>query len=152
MSGNVSRRSSGEWQYRFDIEPDPLTGRRRRLTKSGFTTKRQACLAMSNAITAHEQGRHVNLNRRSVEDFVNEWHTAIKSALRPTTWVDYRNHLDAYVIPVVGQTALQYLTALPSNSSTRTSSRTGGSSRRADWHPRRSRTSTGCSAVRSGTQ
>lgn len=29
MSGNVSKRSSGEWEYRFDIEPDPLTGKRR---------------------------------------------------------------------------------------------------------------------------
>ena len=56
MSGNVSRRASGEWQYRFDIEPDPLTGKRRRLTKSGYATKREASLAMSRAVTAYEHG------------------------------------------------------------------------------------------------
>jgi integrase len=115
VSGNVSRRTSGEWQYRFDIEPDPLTGNRRRLTKSGYATKREASLAMSKAVTAYEQGRHVKRNRRSVEDFLNEWHTAVRSALRPTTWVNYRDYLDAYVIPVIGQTALQDLTALRLN-------------------------------------
>ena len=54
-SGNVSRRSSGEWQYRFDIAPDPLSGKRRRATKSGFATKREAMTAMREAIRAHEQ-------------------------------------------------------------------------------------------------
>lgn len=115
MSGNVSRRPSGEWEYRFDIEPDPLTGKRRRLTKSGFPTKREASRAMSRAIAAHEQGRHVRNHRRTVEDFLNQWHAAVKSGLRPSTWVNYRNYLDAYVIPVIGMTALQDLTAMRLN-------------------------------------
>lgn len=50
MSGNVPRRANGEWEYRFDIEPDPLTGRRRRRTKLGFATKREASQAMNQAI------------------------------------------------------------------------------------------------------
>ena len=37
------------------------------------------------------------------------------SALRPSTWVNYRNYLDAYVIPVIGKTALQDLNALRLN-------------------------------------
>ena len=77
---------------------------------------------MRRAITAYEQGRHVRKNRRSVEDFLNEWHTAVKSALRPTTWVIYRNYLDAYVIPVIGQTALEASPPYGSTCSTRTSS------------------------------
>jgi len=115
VSGNVSRRGSGEWEYRFDIEPDPLTGQRRRRTKSGFATKREAGQAMNRAIVAHQQGRFVRTNRRTVEDFLNEWHLAVKSALRASTWVNYRDYLDAYVIPVVGDTALQDLTALRLN-------------------------------------
>ncbi|GAB3785172.1 site-specific integrase [Nocardioides ungokensis] len=115
MSGNVSRRANGDWEYRFDIDPDPLTGKRRRATKSGFSTKREASRAMNSAIVAYQQGRHVKTNRQSVEDFVNQWHAAVKSALRPSTWVNYRNYLDAYVIPVIGQTALQDLTALRLN-------------------------------------
>ncbi|MFL6023914.1 MAG: tyrosine-type recombinase/integrase [Marmoricola sp.] len=115
MSGNVSRRLSGEWEYRFDIAPDPLTGRRRRSTKSGFRTKREATQALNLAITSHLQGRHVRRTRRSVENYVNDWHAAVQSALRPSTWVNYRNYLDAYVIPIIGQTPLQELDAMRLN-------------------------------------
>jgi len=115
VSGNVSRRANGDWEYRFDIEPDPLTGRRRRRTKSGFARKRDASQAMNQAIVAHQQGRFVRTNRRTVEDFLNEWHLAVKSALRPSTWANYRDYIDAYVLPVVGDTALQDLTALRLN-------------------------------------
>jgi hypothetical protein len=38
----VWRRPSGEWQYKFEAGEDALTGRRRRITKSGFRTKRDA--------------------------------------------------------------------------------------------------------------
>lgn len=113
--GNVSRRPSGEWEYRFDVGPDPLTGRRRRTTRSGFRTKREATQAMNEAIVSHLQGRHVRKTRKTVEDFLNEWHAAIQSALRPSTWVNYRNYLDAYVIPVIGDTALQDLDAVRLN-------------------------------------
>ena len=115
MSGNVSRRGTGGWEYRFDIAPDALTGKRRRFTKSGFATKREATQAMNKAVAAHDQGRSVKPSRRTVESYVNEWHLAIKGALRPSTWVNYRNYLDAYVIPVIGQTALQDLTAVRLN-------------------------------------
>lgn len=45
VNGCVSRRVSGEWGYRFDIDPDPMTGNRRRRTKSGFKTRREAATA-----------------------------------------------------------------------------------------------------------
>ncbi|HET9842412.1 MAG TPA: site-specific integrase, partial [Nocardioides sp.] len=115
MSGNVSRRRSGEWEYRFEAGTDPLTGRRRRLTKSGFRTKNEAQRAMRQAIGAHETGRSVTRSQQSVEAFVDQWHAAVKPALRDTTWVNYRNYLDYYVIPVIGQTRLQDLTALRLN-------------------------------------
>jgi integrase len=70
---------------------------------------------MNEAITAHARGRLAQHNRRTVEDFLNEWHTGVRSALRQTTWVNYRNYLDAYVIPVIGQTALRDLNALRLN-------------------------------------
>lgn len=115
MTGNVSRRGSGEWEYRFDIASDPLTGKRRRMTKSGFSTRREASQALTKAAAAHGQGRGSKPTRRTVENYVNEWHQAVKGALRPSTWVNYRNYLDAYVIPVIGQSALQDLTAVRLN-------------------------------------
>ena len=115
MSGNVSRRASGEWEYRFDIDPDPLTGKRRRRTRSGFKTRKEAATAMREAISAHERGRSVSRTRRTVADFLLEWHPAMRASLRPTTWVNYGDYIRAYVIPVIGDIRLQELTPMRLN-------------------------------------
>jgi len=116
MRGSVHRRSeTGKWSYRFDLGPDPLTGRRRMRTKTGFSTRREASTALRRAIDAHERGRSVRSNRRSVADYLEEWHVATRVSLRPSTWTNYRDYMDAYVVPVIGQTSLQDLTPVRLN-------------------------------------
>jgi Arm DNA-binding domain len=39
MRGAVYKRGS-TWTWHFDIDPDPLTGRRRQRTKGGYKTKK----------------------------------------------------------------------------------------------------------------
>jgi hypothetical protein len=41
MKGRVYKRGMS-WYYRFDIEPDPLTGKRRQVNGSGYRTEREA--------------------------------------------------------------------------------------------------------------
>lgn len=41
MKGHVSKRGSS-WAYWFDIDLDPLTGRRRQQTRSGFASDKDA--------------------------------------------------------------------------------------------------------------
>lgn len=115
MNGNVSQRAAGEWEYRFDIDPDPMTGKRRRRTKSGFRTRKAAATAMREDISAHERGRSVSKTRRTVADFLLEWHPAVRAGLRPTTWVNYGDYMRAYVLPVIGDTRLQDLTPMRLN-------------------------------------
>ena len=115
MNGSVRRRPNGFWEYRFDVAPDPLSGRRRVRAKSGFITRKEASKALRVAVSAHERGRSVNASRRTMETFLIEWHAAVKTGLRPSTWVNYRDYLNAYVIPVIGQTALQDLTPIRLN-------------------------------------
>ncbi len=115
MSGNVSRRRSGEWEFRFEAGEDPLTGRRRRMTKSGFATRREAQQAMRRAIAAHEAGRSVRRDRRTVRSFLEEWHASVQHQLRATTWVNYRHYMNGYVFPMIGDTPLQDLSPVRLN-------------------------------------
>jgi len=116
MNGSVyRRRDTGAWEYRFDLGADPLTGRRRTTTRTGFATKREAAQALRAAMSAQDKGRNVKTDRRTVETFLNEWHQAIRPGIRPSTWVSYRNYLDAYVVPVIGQTSLRDLTPVRLN-------------------------------------
>ena len=115
MNGSVHRRRNGEWEYRYDAGQDPLTGRRRRPGRSGFKTKREATQALRAAISAHERGRSVKSSRRTVEQFLLEWHAAVRPSLRPTTWVNYGDYLRSYVVPIIGDSRLQDLTPVRLN-------------------------------------
>ncbi|HET6562277.1 MAG TPA: site-specific integrase [Marmoricola sp.] len=115
MKGTVRRRSNGDWEYRFDAGIDPLTGKRRRPGRSGFRTRREAEQALRGAISAHEHGRTVRASGRTVAQFLEEWHAAIKPSVRASTWATYRNYLRFYVVPHIGETRLQDLTPVRLN-------------------------------------
>lgn len=70
---------------------------------------------MRKAIADHERGRSVRSSGRTVEEFLRQWHQSVRSTLRPTTWVHYRDYIDAYVIKVIGLTRLQDLTLMRLN-------------------------------------
>ena len=57
--------------------------------------------------TAHERGRVGQaVRRKRSRTFLGPSGTRpCRRSLRPTTWVNYRDYLDAYVIPVIGDTA-----------------------------------------------
>ena len=55
MKGHVSKRGK-TWAYWFDIDPDPLTGKRRQQTRSGFKSEKEAWKECRTAIAAgHRQ-------------------------------------------------------------------------------------------------
>ena len=115
MNGSIYRRRNGTWEYRFDIGPDPLTGRRRTTGKSGFKTKKEAAQALRSAVTAHERGRSVRRNAQTVSTFLVEWHASVRAQLRPSTWVNYRDYLNGYVLPIIGDSRLQDVTPMRLN-------------------------------------
>ena len=110
-SGNVWKRPNGTWEYRFEVNRDPLTGKRRRSTRSGFTTRREAQKALREAMASFDSSRFVERSTSSVRAFLEEWHPSVRSSLRPSTWANYGDYMRAYVIPHIGDTRLQELTA-----------------------------------------
>src|SRR6185437_8475254 len=105
MSGRVEKYGKG-WRYRFDLGPDPLTGKRRQATRAGFATKREAAAAMNEAIQASRQGRFVRRSTRTVRDFLAEWLSARRLGLKPSTWQSYRDYTKSYVDPIIGDAKL----------------------------------------------
>ncbi|MDQ3760522.1 MAG: site-specific integrase [Actinomycetota bacterium] len=99
------------WRYRFDLGPDPLTGRRRQATRGGFATKREATTAMNEAMQASRNGRFVRRSARTVRDFLTEWLSARQLSLKPSTWQSYQDYAKSYVEPILGDTKLSELTA-----------------------------------------
>ena len=115
MRGAVYKRGS-TWTWHFDIDPDPLTGRRRQRTKGGYQTKKAAEQALAEAIGQWRTGRLPQRSTHTLSHFLQEeWLPAVKPRLRPSTWANYRTYTAAYVVPILGQVKLQALTPVQLN-------------------------------------
>jgi integrase len=106
MKGHVYRRGKA-WSYLFDIDPDPLTGKRRQANGSGFATEKEAWAACRSAIKEYEDGRRAAPSKRKVVEAFNEWLTRIQHAIKPSMWQNWRNYADYYVIPHIGERKAQ---------------------------------------------
>src|SRR5215475_7046537 len=106
MKGHVYRRGKS-WSYLFDIEPDPLSGRRRQANGSGFKTEREAWKACRAAMADYEKGRVVRSSRRKVADALEDWLARIEHSIKPSMVQNWRNYAAYYVIPYIGQRDVQ---------------------------------------------
>ena len=101
MKGHVYKRGK-RWSYLFDIEPDPLTGKRRQANGSGYKTERGAWKACRAALADYETGRAASSSRRKVGDALKEWLTRIEHSIKPSMVQNWRNYAAYYVIPTSG--------------------------------------------------
>jgi integrase len=108
--GSVYKRSGG-WAYRVDAGQDPGTGRRNQMSKQGFRTKREAELAMSEAMQSIATNSVVSKSSMRLGEYLDGWLPGQASRVRETT-------LRSYDIAVqrikgrIGFVPLQSLTAL----------------------------------------
>jgi integrase len=106
MKGHVYRRGS-TWAYRFDIDADPLTGARRQTGKGGFRTEREAWQECRTAMRDYERGRYVRRSKRTVQQALTEWLERIRHSIKPSMATNWQNYMAYYVIPHVGERAVQ---------------------------------------------
>ena len=89
MRGHVHRRGAG-WGYVADIGFDPVTGKRRQRTKSGFKTKREAEEAVRAVLDEVRVGAYVPPSTETVGEYLAGWLERAKPNLRRTSWDGYR--------------------------------------------------------------
>src|SRR5215212_1403806 len=97
------------WGYVFDAGPRP-NGRRLQKTKSGFSTRREAERALTEALRSFDKGTFVDTGRLTVGTYLAGWLDG-KAALRDTTRRSYESHLRLYLAPALGHrrmTELRY--------------------------------------------
>jgi len=97
-----------------ELEPDPVTGRRNRRRRShgGYDRKKDAQAALDELISRRVQGVYAEPSSLTVGAYLDQWFEAARSQLRQTTWHNYRQLVDQYVIPELGPMKLNKLEAM----------------------------------------
>lgn len=98
------------WRYRF--EAAPVGGKRRRVEKSGFRTKKEALVAGTKAYNEYlNVGRTFVPSEISVADYLDEWLELRKPELRPNSIRTYSNRIKYQIKPALGKYKLSSITA-----------------------------------------
>jgi len=101
----ASKRADGRWQATLDLGKDP-TGKRRRKLFYGKT--KSEAIAKRDQFSARMLISTFNLDSRlTVNRFAQEWLlTTAKANCKPNTVSGYQDHLNRYVLPIIGQLKL----------------------------------------------
>ncbi len=101
MSGTLREKYPGIWQVRFDAGRDPVTGRRRQLSRNVRGTKRQAQQVLNALVAESDAGRQVGKSG-TFEQLSIKWLTLVENNLSPTTLRTYKNLLSKRILPALG--------------------------------------------------
>jgi integrase len=103
-------RRGRKWAFIVYLEPDILTGKRDRLYRGGFDTEDDAWVAAIKAKSEAEESRYIGPSSRTVGQFLTEWLDSIEHSVKPTTYANYVDNINAYIVPVIGRRKLQHIT------------------------------------------
>lgn len=108
MTGTVRKRGSS-WSYVFDI--GKVNGKRKKIEKGGFKTKKESQVALRTAIDEFETGGEVfNPEEISVSDYLDYWmEHYVKTSLKFTTYDHYTRDIKNHIRPALGKYYLQRL-------------------------------------------
>jgi integrase len=95
------------WVYNLELDPDALTGERRREWKGGFRSETAAFEAGMQAKAARDENRRVAPSQRTVAEYLDEWLEAVSPSLKPSASTNYLDYTKAYVVPIIGKRRLQ---------------------------------------------
>ena len=139
MQGHIRRRGKSSFEYIVDVGMAPAqrcqacgrrlwierrpkencpscggklseTEERRRETKAGFRTRREAQATMAKVLVAIEERSYVVPTKVTLREYLQkEWLPAIEATIRPTTYRSYVQHVDCHIVPHIGSVRLEKL-------------------------------------------
>lgn len=96
-----ARKRGSKWQYYFDVAK--VDGKRKRIVKSGFDTKKEALKAGADAMSLYNNGGVPVLDDSiSVQDFANEYLEYYKGKYKYITYCTDRDQLNAHFLKDYG--------------------------------------------------
>jgi len=105
----VGKTGAVSYQLIVESERDPLTGKRERSYKTVNGTKKQAEATLRKMIAEVENGGIITASAEKLGDWLHEWLKLYLPNIEETTRVGYREKIDGYIIPKLGDIKLKSL-------------------------------------------
>jgi integrase len=114
MRGTLRRRPGKKhedaWELAVDLEPDAVTGRRRRVYKVFKGTRKEAGRALTRLIQTVDSGPSVDPSRETVGAYLERWlRDYVRANVAPKTRMYYTQVVRQHIAPRLGKKKLQQL-------------------------------------------
>jgi integrase len=101
MRGGLRENSPGVWEVRLEAGRDPVSGKRRQVSRTLRGSKRQAQQLLNSLVADADAGR-VSGTSATFKQLTDEWLSLSGPDLSPTTLRRYRGLLDKRILPALG--------------------------------------------------
>ena len=112
MSAGHIRQRSGSWEIRYDLAPDPVTGKRQTRTATVRGTKRDAQVELRRLLGQVDRGEHADPRKLTVGDWLEQWLEEVAHKVSPKTFQGYAQIVRQHLIPALGALRLALLAAV----------------------------------------
>jgi integrase len=112
MSGHIRRRGKNSWALKFELETNPLTGKRRIRYATFRGSKREAQIELARLIAQHAAGEGIDPSKATVAEFFARWEGWASANVSPKTFERYRQIIRLNIIPYLGNLRIQKLRAV----------------------------------------
>jgi len=110
MTGHIRRRGAGSFELKFELDVDPLTGRRRTRYMSFKGTRRGAAIELARLISENAAGAGIDPSKETFAEFLDRWDRDWASGnVGGKTIERYRQLIALYVKPHIGAVRIQKL-------------------------------------------
>jgi len=112
MKGYFRKRGE-KWSFTVDIGRDPVTGKRRQITRSGFASEKEARIACAQVIADFERGEVVNPSNETLKSFLLDYlENVFSKEVAPNTYQSRRAFAEHHIIPIIGHKKMSKLTPM----------------------------------------
>lgn len=112
MAGHIRKRGK-KWEFKLELDRDPVTHKRRAKWYTGYATKKAAEADLAKRLHERQTGAFVEPTRLSVAEYLRKW---IEDYARPnvsdTTFERYNQIVENDLIPAIGSISLHKLQPL----------------------------------------
>jgi len=105
MRGGLREKSPNVWEVRVEAGRDPVTGRRRQISRTVRGTKREAQRVLNALVVDADLGQ-VSGTKATFDQLISQWLELVGNDLSPTTLHRYRNLLKNRILPALGQRSI----------------------------------------------
>src|SRR6266851_7656927 len=108
-TGHIRERSPGSFELRYSRGTDPATGKRKVVTATIRSSRKDAEKELRRLLRSLDTGEHVDPNRIAVREWLATWLAAVHAEIAPNTHERYSEIVNHFLAPALGNLQLTKL-------------------------------------------